>query len=77
LPRGICKVCESFFDSAGVAGEICPRCYEKEKTNYEIVKNYLLENKGASILEISLDTKLSIRTIKRLIDNEKIEFIND
>lgn len=74
--RGICKICESFFEKRTKEQNICDKCYEKDRKRYEIVKEYLLQNKDASIMNIYIDTKIPIKTIKRYIAEEKLEIID-
>jgi len=56
---------------------ICEKCYEKDRYEYYLLKEFLLNNRGASIMEVSINTKLPLKTIKRFIEDDRIEIISD
>ncbi|WP_139380410.1 hypothetical protein [Maledivibacter halophilus] len=66
-----------FFEKNYKNQELCYKCYEKDKSEYSIVKNYLLENNGATIMDIYYDTNVTIKTIERYIKEGKIEIIDE
>lgn len=77
VSRGICEICERFFEKRTKEQFLCDECHEKSKKEFEIVKEYLFENKGASIMDVFIHTKIPVKTIKRFIKEEKIEVIED
>jgi hypothetical protein len=76
VERGICKRCERFFIKDHKNQDVCEKCYQKEREEYETVKDYLFQNKGASIMNVYLDTKVPIKTIERFIREEKITIVD-
>lgn len=76
MERGICNICQKFFVKMQRNQEICDICNERDIEDFNTVKNYLCTHKQASIMEIYLDTKVPIKTLKRYIDEGKIHITN-
>lgn len=49
-----CRRCGKVFISFG--SPICPECIEKEEEQYEVVRQYLIENPNVSVSEVSDST---------------------
>lgn len=75
MERGICNICQRFFVKVEKNQMICNECYEKDKEEYGIVKDYLHKNRWATIMDLYLVTKVPIKTIKRYIEDGRIEII--
>ncbi|NLK21799.1 MAG: hypothetical protein GX308_06900 [Epulopiscium sp.] len=67
----ICKICGRFFPKN--SREYCKECYEKDKQEYNIVRDYVLKHRGVNAMEVSNVTGISIKTIYRFIDEERID----
>ncbi len=48
-----CMRCGIMFQYNGVGHVICPRCREIDQKEFALVRNYIYENRGATILEVS------------------------
>jgi len=75
MERRICIVCQCFFVKEKYDQKMCKSCQERDKEDYKIVKEYLMNNHKASIMNIYLDTKIPIKTIERFLNEERISFI--
>lgn len=76
MERGICRICQRFFEKTYKNQELCDECYKKDRAEYEIVKDYIFQNKCATIMDIYYDTDVAIKTIKRYIQEGKIDIID-
>jgi flagellar operon protein (TIGR03826 family) len=52
-----CRRCKNLYQHI-TGPEICPRCRRKEEELFQIVKQYLRENPGASMQEVSEETEV-------------------
>lgn len=76
MGRGICRLCQKFFIKTEKDQEVCPECYEKDSNEYRVVKDYLFKNSRASIMDVYLDTKVPVKTLKRYIEEGRIRIID-
>jgi len=77
VERGICNICQRFFVKSEKNQGICNECYEKDREQYRIIEDYLYKNGRATIMELYLVTKVPIKTIKRYIEEGRIEVIEE
>lgn len=56
--------------------DVCQNCHQELEHDYERCVNYLRENKGLTIQQLSDDTELSIRQITRWIREGRISLFN-
>lgn len=75
MERGICNRCNKFFVKDNRYQQLCNDCLEKDRREYEIIKEHLIANKGASIMTLYLETKIPIKTIERFIREERIKIM--
>jgi len=71
-----CKKCGKIFNYIGGL-PICPVCKQKDEEDFKRVKEYLYENPGANITQISTDLDISVETIKRYLKEGRLEIIGD
>lgn len=76
MERGICKICQRFFEKTYKTQELCAECYKKDKAEYKIIKDYILQNERATIMDIYYDTNVAIKTIKRYIQEGRIDVVD-
>jgi len=55
---------------------VCPACVREIDKEYETCANYLRENRGASITELSEETGVSIRQITKFIREGRISLMD-
>lgn len=70
-----CKSCGKIFTYIG--RPVCPSCRKKEEEEFKKVKEYLYDNPGASVVQISNDLEISIRKIKSYLRDGRLEIIGD
>lgn len=66
-----CKKCNRIFQYKGI--EVCSRCASSDEDNFKKVKDYLYDNPGATIIEVSKETKVSEKEILRYLRESRIE----
>lgn len=71
-----CRKCGRIYNYIGGA-PICPQCRESEEEDFKRVKNYLYENPGASITQVSTELEISIELIRRFLKDGRLEITND
>ena len=70
-----CIVCGRLFKSDN--DNICARCTDDEDGPYVHVREYLYKNRGASALEVSEATGVSISNILKYIKDNRISLIGE
>ncbi len=66
-----CKKCGRVFAYNG--SEICSRCLGDDEGDFKKVKEYLYDNPGATIVEVSEETGVSEKKILRYLRESRIE----
>ena len=67
-----CKKCGKIFNYIGGA-PICPVCKQADEDDFKRVKEYLYENPGAIITQVSTELDISIEKIKRFLKDGRLE----
>lgn len=71
-----CKECGRLYNY--VSGpRLCPNCRQKLEEKFEQVKNYIYDNKNATITQISEENDVSVPQIKQWIREERLCFSAD
>jgi len=52
---------------------ICDQCKQKDEDDFQKVKKYIYENRGASMKEISDDCEVSVEKITRFLRDGRLE----
>lgn len=71
-----CRKCGKIFNYIGGA-QICPVCREQDETDFKRIKEYLYDNPGASMSDISAELDISVEKIKRFLKEGRLEIIGD
>lgn len=72
----ICNGCKKMFQY--IAGPtLCPRCRQREEEMFQIVKDYLRENPGANMYEVSQATKVSAGLIEKFLREGRLQVSPD
>ncbi|MBU5676653.1 MerR family transcriptional regulator [Alkaliphilus sp. MSJ-5] len=66
-----CKKCGRVF--AYIASEVCSRCANSDEDDFKKVKEYLYDNPGATIVEVSEETGVDEKKILRYLRESRIE----
>ncbi len=61
-----CKRCKNLYQHI-TGADLCPRCRRKEEEMFQIVKEYLRANPGASMQEVSEDTEVPAYLIESFL----------
>lgn len=68
-----CKGCGKIFNATISGNKLCPACRDLDVNNFKKVKEYLYQNKGASIPEVSDATGVSAKDIMRYLREDRLE----
>lgn len=68
-----CKSCGNLFNYLS-GPRLCPVCRKKLEEKFQFTKNYIRENPGANINQISLECKVSIPQLKKWVREERLTF---
>ncbi|MBQ9764911.1 MAG: flagellar protein [Lachnospiraceae bacterium] len=67
-----CRGCGRLFSKTD-KGRLCPECVKALEEKFFQVREYIRENKGASIIEVSRENEVSVEQIKEWIREDRIE----
>lgn len=70
----ICVDCHHLFETDDEHAKRCPECFYIYENTRQICRNYLYDHHGASISEISRETKVPIKRIKHLIKDGALSY---
>jgi len=71
-----CKGCSRLFNYLG-GQPLCPECIKALDLKFDEVKEYVYDNPGAGMTEVSEAMDVSINQIKRWIREEKLSFSDE
>lgn len=71
-----CKKCGRVFSYMGGA-PICPACKEADEEDFKRIKNYLYDNPGASLTQVSLELDISVEKIRRFLKDGRLEILSE
>lgn len=67
-----CARCKKLFQYPGYGRRICPVCFKHEEQQFDEVKEYIRENKNASIKQIHEDLNVSPKLIEEFISSGRL-----
>lgn len=71
-----CKKCGKIFSYLG-GQPLCPACRDKDEEDFKRVKEYLYENPGATLSEVSNVLDISVGKIKRFLKEGRLEIVGE
>lgn len=73
-----CKSCGRLYNYIGGSyRNLCPNCINKMEDKFNEVKDYIFENKSATIPDISKDCDVRVEQIEHWIREERLYFSED
>jgi hypothetical protein len=69
-----CKVCGRVFQANELA-KVCQNCTGQDESNYNKLRNYLIEHPRASIYDVATNLDISINRIKFYLREGRIEIV--
>lgn len=66
-----CKNCSNFFKRK-TNPSVCDNCNKQFNKDFEILREYLQAHPKASIIDIVSDTYISLNTINKFIEEQKV-----
>lgn len=70
-----CPRCGKLF--AYMGRPICNRCVEQEEEEFKVVKEYIYNNPGATVFEVSDVTGVTVEKIMRFLREERLEISSE
>lgn len=71
-----CRNCGRMFNYLG-GPSICPVCKKETEDKFNQVKEYIRNNPGATINQISEENEVSVQQINQWVREERLEFAKD
>jgi len=71
-----CRRCGKLFSYLG-GPPICAACREKDEEDFKRVKEYLYQNPGATMSDVSLALDISVERIKTYLKQGRLEIVGD
>ena len=71
-----CKNCKRLFNYLG-GDQICPACKEELENKFTQVRDYVWDNKNATMEQIAADNDVSVKQIKQWIREERLVLTDD
>ena len=69
-----CKSCGKLYNYLGRTTPLCPACMKAMEDKFQIVKEYIRDNPGANITQVSDATEVSVKMIKQWVREERLTF---
>lgn len=66
-----CKVCGELLMEEYQEEGYCKTCILNNKKDYHIIRAYIEKHPHASIMDVVNDTKVPLRTVNRMIEEDK------
>ena len=67
-----CSRCRKFFNYIG--GErICPACKEEVEKEFQKVKEYIKDNRSATVMQVAKECEVSEKQIRQWVREERLE----
>ena len=60
-----------------IKGIYCTRCSEKNEKDYKLIIEHLRQEPGATVLEVILATKVTLKSVNCLIDEGRISYVEN
>lgn len=71
-----CRRCGKIF-SYFSGPPICPVCKQLDETDFKRVKEYLYQNPGATLQQVSSELEISVDKIKRFLKEGRLEIVGE
>lgn len=69
-----CRNCGKIYNYLGVTTPFCPSCMKRLEEKFQTCKQYIKDNPGANITEVSDATECSVKMIKQWVREERLSF---
>ncbi len=66
-----------FFSPEHDGNKFCKLCDEKMDTYFQRIRTYLETHRNATIGDVSIDTKVSLKMINKLLKEGRIQVVED
>lgn len=71
-----CRSCHRLFNYFS-GPDICPTCKEDLEKKFEIARDYIRDNNGASIPDVAEAAGVSTQMVKQWVREERLQFAKD
>lgn len=73
LRTKVCQRCKKVFAYSGFGHLYCPRCKTADDRDFEIVKDYIIANPGATMLQVADETGIYMKYIETYLKEGRLE----
>lgn len=71
-----CRRCGKIFKYTSGA-PLCQKCRQLEEEDFKRIKDYLYQNPGSSLSQVSIELDISIERIKRFLKEGRLEIVGN
>lgn len=71
-----CRKCGKIFTFLG-GSPICPACKQLDEDDFKRVKEYLYDNPGSNLTQVSVELDISVEKIKRFLKDGRLEIVSE
>lgn len=72
LAYDICNICGKMYEKTG--RQYCDGCFDENEREYRLVLDYIESHPNNTVLDIITETKVSLKTINRLVEEGTISY---
>lgn len=72
-----CRNCGRLFNYIAGPYMLCPKCMDELDQKFQVVKEYIRNNKNATMNDIAQDNDVTIQQLERWIREERLVFSDD
>lgn len=70
-----CRNCRIIFRYMGFGEKYCPSCKKADDEEFKIVKDYLWDNPGRTLIQTSDDCNVTTDKIRKWLREERLEYV--
>jgi uncharacterized protein YjaG (DUF416 family) len=67
-----CRMCNMIFSTQDGA-LLCKKCQMEEEKTFRVIRDYLYENPGASVQDLSIQFNVNVRRISEYVRNGRFD----
>ena len=71
-----CRKCGKMFTYNAIGPKVCNKCKADEENEFKVIKEYLYENPGATITEVSHALNITTVTLRRYLKEGRLEIVS-
>ncbi len=69
-----CRYCRRLFKSV-IKRAVCPDCISKDNEQFDVIRDFLIENPNSNAVQVSQHTNISTSEILRYVDEGRLTVV--